>query len=107
MSEERRNTKRYALGVWAEVQSGDKETPRYLITRDMNAKGAYFYAIDPVAQGALISVKFMFKNDPFEDLTGAKSDILFSGTVVRCEDRGIAVNFKRHEMFPVAAVEVL
>ncbi len=93
----KRKFERYDLQVPAQVDFGDSATIEFC-TRDISASGAYLYAAQPLQEGVKVTLDIILSNEHMERITGAKCRIRVQGMVVRCDTKGMAVNFSGHEI---------
>jgi hypothetical protein len=72
-----------------------------LFTRDISAGGAYFLTPAMCSQGDTVKAEILIPNETISSLTGTEFQLRIHGTVVRCEETGIAVKFTGQEILPV------
>jgi hypothetical protein len=93
---ERRRFERYSLTLPARLESdgGAGGIPEGLMTSNISAGGAYVMMTEPLTQGMEVRMEVIL---PFNNLKKVKVEkdacVMITGTVVRAEEAGIAVQF--------------
>ncbi len=96
--EERRRLERYALRTATTVEA-DQESGRpqlyHVVTRDVSSGGAFVVTPEPLAEGKTVRMEMLLPFDTLTRMLGKSGKVLVSvqGTVVRTDERGMAVAF--------------
>jgi len=77
------------------VETGQKEEPSSLKTSNISAGGAFFHTKRPLSEGTRLSLNLILVVEKLKKLTGSQCQINVNGTVVRSEERGMAIRFQR------------
>jgi len=95
---ERREFERFDLELPARVEveaTGQKEEPSSLKTSNISAGGAFFHTARPLSEGTRLLLNLILVVEKLKKLTGSQCQINVNGTVVRSEERGMAIRFQR------------
>jgi c-di-GMP-binding flagellar brake protein YcgR len=96
----KRKFERFAVHFPATISDTHNGNILNLHTRDISAGGAYFATPEPFEEGKEITIEIILKNQTMQRLTGHESCLKVTGTVVRSDQRGIAVKFDSHHIMP-------
>ena len=93
--EKRRKYERFDLRLPGkiEVLTSGKQKTLDLVTSDVSAGGGFFYAGEPIPQGAQVKIRIILASEGLKELTGAQGLLKVAGTVMRCNAKGMAVSF--------------
>jgi len=104
--EERREFERFDLELPGRVEveaTGQKDEPSSLKTSNISAGGAFFHTERPLSEGTRLCLNLILVVEKLKKLTGSQCQIKVNGTVVRFEEKGMAIRFQRdYEMMPFA-----
>jgi hypothetical protein len=104
---ERRNLERFDLSLPAKIEvvaKGEEKVkvPARLLTKNICAKGAYFYTDQPLPEGTEVKIRLFHAPDKLIRLGGNRAFIRVNGRVVRAEPAGMAVCFyEDHRIIPL------
>jgi len=102
--EERREFERFDLELPArvEVETSGRENEIFsLKTSNISAGGAFFHTERPLSEGTKVKLNLILAIERLTKLTGSQCHIKVNGTVVRSEERDMAIRFQRnYEMMP-------
>ena len=96
--EEQREFERFDLELPARVEveaTGQKEEPSSLKTSNISAGGAFFHTERPLSEGTRLRLNLILAIEKLKKLTGSQCHIKVNGTVVRFEEKGMAIRFQR------------
>ena len=83
--------------------SGQKDEPSSLNTSNISAGGAFFHTERPLSEGTRLRLNLILVIEKLKKLTGSQCQINVNGTVVRFEEKGMAIRFQLdYEMMPFA-----
>jgi len=97
--EERREFERFDLELPARVEveaTGQEEEPSSLKTSNISAGGAFFHTERPLSEGTRLLLNLILAIEKLKKLTGSQCHIKVNGTVVRFEEKGMAIRFQRN-----------
>ena len=102
--EDKRKLERFELKMPAKIEAvdvGPRQVAVDLHTNDVCAGGAFFPTLDPLPEGTRVNVEMLL---PLERLKVLKESsrqvfLLIKGTVLRCQDNGMAVEFTENYTF--------
>jgi len=84
------------LPARVEIESpGRKNGLISLKTTNISADGAFFQTARPLSKGTKVNVNLILAIERLTKLTGSQCHIKVNGTVVRFEERDMAVRFQR------------
>jgi len=93
---EKRKMERFdlELSAWLYVvgEDGNQEPFEYK-TKNICAGGAYFNTTSPLAMGTDVQTNITLLINKFKELGGKRSQINVAGSVIRADERGMAVCF--------------
>ena len=102
--EEQREFERFDLELPAKVEvetSGRANEIFSLKTSNVSAGGAFFHTERPLSEGTKVKLNLILAIEKLKKLTGSQCHIKVNGTVVRSEQRDMAIRFQRdYEMMP-------
>ena len=75
--------------------SGQKDEPSSLNTSNISAGGAFFHTERPLSEGTRLRLNLILVVEKLKKLTGSQCHIKVNGTVVRFEEKGMAIRFQR------------
>ncbi len=105
--EERGEFERFDLELPARVEveaPGQKDEPFSLKTSSISTGGAFFHTERPLSEGTRLRLNLILAIEKLKKLTGSQCHISVKGTVVRSEERGMAIRFQRnYKMIPFVA----
>jgi len=105
--EEQREFERFDLELptRVEVETSGRENEIFsLKTSNVSAGGAFFHTERPLSEGTRLRLNLILVVEKLKKLTGSQCHIKVNGTVVRFEEKGMAIRFQRnYEMMPFAA----
>jgi len=96
--EEQREFERFDLELPTRVEvgaTGQKDESSSLKTSNISAGGAFFHTERPLSEGTKVKLNLILVVEKLKKLTGSQCHIKVNGTVVRSEERGMAVRFQR------------
>ncbi len=96
--EERRRLERFDLQASAKLLvEGDGGRPDTLsyITKDISSSGAYIETNQPLELGVPVKLELLLSLDTLQRILGegGKARVKVKGTVIRSDDRGMAIHF--------------
>jgi hypothetical protein len=104
---DRRKLERFDLSLPATIEiinEGEEKAkvPFHLLTKNICARGAYFYTEQPLREGTEVKISLFHAPDKLKKLGGGKAFIRVNGRVQRAEANGMAVSFyKDHKIIPL------
>lgn len=108
---EKRKMQRFAIAipsiVWPQNEGGDGDALN-LVCRDVSAAGAFFLTSTLLDVGTRLRVVMLLELGDGDQHAAAKSRVTISGTIIRVEEKGMAVRFeKRYKMSTVSPRETV
>ena len=103
--EEKRMLERFNLGLPSQLTVGEGEDQQIhdLLTRDISSDGAYFHTDLPLPVGTFVRIDLVISLDELKKLESRKTLIKVSGSVIRSEEKGMAVGFdKDYHIRPIS-----
>jgi c-di-GMP-binding flagellar brake protein YcgR len=101
---ERRKFERFDLELPARVEvetPGQKTELFSLKTSNISAGGAFFHTAQPLSEGTKVQLNLILLVEKLKKLTGYECHIKVKGYVVRSDDKGMAIRFRRnYKMIP-------
>jgi hypothetical protein len=102
MPNDSRQLQRFPIAIPANIEpviAGDSKPCLNLISRDVCAGGAFFLTKQPLESGTKVMIN-MFLNHVRHTIK--KTSIKISGTIIRTEQKGMAVRFdKNYKISPI------
>ncbi len=102
--EERREFERFDLELPAKIEtedSGRKIETFSLKSGNVSSGGAFFPTYEPISVGKQVHLNLILTIEKLKRLFDSQCQIKVTGTVVRSEERGMAVRFNRnYEIMP-------
>jgi hypothetical protein len=99
---EKRKMQRFAVAIRSTVwpqNIGKAGAPLSLVSRDVSAAGAFFLTSTPLDVGTPVRVVMLLALGEGDQQAAANAQVTISGTIVRVEEKGMAVRFaKRYKM---------
>ena len=92
-----RSCERLSLEIPALLHAADDEgsEPRELVTNNIGTGGAYFRTSQPMRVGTAVTMEMLIPIGPFRRAEIEQTQYALAGTVVRCDEKGMAVCFDR------------
>ena len=106
---EKRKVERFSLELPGQISNpkGCNEEILEVLTRDISAGGAFFYTDRPLPLGAEVNIDLVLPLTELKKLESSKALIKVSGTVIRCEDSGMAICFNEdYQLTPLSEEEL-
>lgn len=97
IAEDRRKFERFELSFPATITVEEIDQELQVNTKDISAGGAFFHTAELLKKGVKVRIEVIISNDTLKKLTGYESCVKVLGTVVRCEQEGMAVSFDGKE----------
>jgi len=101
----KRKVERFSLKLPGRIfmAEGDGNRILELLTRDISAGGAFFYTDQPLPLGTEVKIDLVLPLNELKKLESNKALIKVTGTVIRCEDTGMAVCFNQdYQLSPLS-----
>ena len=102
--ENKRKLERFDLKMPAKIEAvdiGPQQVAVDLHTNDVCAGGAFFPTLDPLPEGTQVKVEMLLPLQRLKVLRESSRQVflLINGTVLRCQDNGMAVGFTKNYTF--------
>jgi len=94
---EKRKYERFDLRLPATIEAGDGSVPIQTHTRDISAGGACFEPSEAMGSGVRLNIEIVITNEALARITGSQPKIKIKGSVVRSDQKGVAVSFEGNE----------
>jgi len=92
---DKRNNVRLSLEIPALLHAAEEEgsEPKELVTYNICTRGAYFRTSQPMRVGTEVAIEMVIPIDQLRKMETEQAHYALSGTVVRCDEKGMAVRF--------------
>ncbi len=94
---DKRKFERFDLQVAGKLTNKRSDQPIKMHTRDISASGTFCCPEQPLEQGTRVTLEIFLSNPHLEKLTGSQSCLRVQGKVIRCEQKGVAIQFSGTE----------